>query len=271
MPRWGKRKLNLSKRVKILCYMLIFICIIFLLFVYIESQLEPILINIAKTRVKQIATNAINDAISAEIAKKTNFTDLIQFESDESGNVRAAIFNYSEFASIVGETTRRIEETLNDLEKLEESIKLGAVLKSDLLANLGPEIPISIIPVGSVQVSPRAEYQNAGINVVIMTVLIDIQAEVHVVIPFVTELTVIKSSVPIVQSQVFGDVPQFYYDGKGTYYENTGSSNNLPIQIFPETIIPNSQIEMESKPVSSNSSENYPVLGFEEFYPAISY
>ncbi|MGD9677508.1 MAG: sporulation protein YunB [Vulcanibacillus sp.] len=270
MPRWGKKKLNLSKRAKMLSYMLIFISIIIISFIYIESQLEPILINIAKTRVKQIATNVINDAISIEIAGKTNFKDLIQFELDENGNVRAAVFNYSEFASIVGETTKRIEETLNELEKLEESIQFGAVLNSDILGNMGPTIPISIIPVGSVKVSPRAEYQNAGINVVIMTVLIDIQAEVQVVIPFVTESTVIKSSIPIVQSQVFGEVPQFYYDGKGTYYGDTSNSGALPIQIFPETIIPSSQIEMESKPASSNSSEEFPVLGLEEFYPAIS-
>ncbi len=271
MARWGQKKININKKNRMFSYIVIFISIVFFTFAYVESQLEPILMNIAKARVKQITTNAVNDAISIKIARNTNFEDLIQFELDNNGNVRAAIFNYSEFARIVGEATTQIEDTLNDLEKLEESIKLGVVLNSDILANMGPSIPISVIPVGSVQVSPRAEYQNAGINVVIMTVMIDIRTEIQVVIPFVTELTVINYSIPIVQSQVFGDVPQFYYDGKGTYYGDTNGSGTLPIQIYPETIIPNSeQIEIESEPVSSSSINTQPVLGLEEFYPIIA-
>lgn len=271
MARWGKKKATINKKNRILSYILIFFSIIFILFVYVESQIEPILINIAKARVKQIATNAVNDAISTKIANNTKFEDLIQFDFDNNGNVRAAILNYNEFAKIVGDATLQIQETLNDLKSLEESVKFGAVLNSDILANLGPSIPIKILPVGSVQVSPRAEYQNAGINVVIMTVLIDVRTEIQVVIPFVSELSILQYSIPIVQSQIFGDVPQFYYDAKGTYYGNTGDSSTLPIQIFPESIIPNSEeIEIESDPVTSNLNEAMPVLGFEEFYPIIS-
>ncbi len=269
MPRWGTRRRGKIKKLKVF-YISSIISIILMgqTFFYIEKQLEPILISIAQARVKQIATNAVNDAISKKIAQNTNFKDLIQFETDQQGKIRAAVFNYSEFARIIGEATARVEDTLNDLEKLEENIKLGAAFNSEIFADMGPTIPITIVPIGSVQVNPKTQFQNAGINVVVMTVLMDISAEVQVVIPFVTAPTVITSSIPIAQTQIFGDVPQFYYDGKGTYYgQNPGSSQIPPIQIIPGApVVPNTSTP-ETAPSSTQPSD--PLPGVEEFYPLI--
>lgn len=275
MSHWGKRRIGLRKRRIIFFSFLIFFIFLFQTFIYIEKQLQPILISIAQTRVKQIATNAVNDAISKKIAQNTNFKDLIEFEMDQQGKITAAIFNYSEFARIVGEATVRVEDTLNDLDKIVEPIKVGAAFNSDLLADFGPTVPITIVPIGSVQVNPRTIYQNAGINVVVMTVLIDISAEVQVVIPFVTAPTVITSSVPIAHTQIFGEVPQFYYDGKGTYYgQYPSSSQTPPIQIIPGApITPNdsqSQYTNEAIPSSVDSIDSVdPIMGLEEFYPLI--
>jgi len=280
MPRWGKRRLRISKlrfkrlslkkRRLIFFSLLISFFLFFQTFLYIEKNLEPILVSIAQARVKQIATNAVNDAISKKIAQNTNFKDLIEFDYDNNGIIRAATFNYSEYARIVGEATARVELTLNELEKLKERIKLGAAFESELLADIGPEIPISIVPIGSVEVMPRLYFQDAGINGVIMIVLMDIKAEVQVVIPFVTEPTVIKTSIPIAQSTIFGEVPQFYYDGKGTYYgTNPSSSPNVPpIQIVPNmsgTPYDNSQGVFDSLPSISEGLYPYPLPGVDEF------
>lgn len=273
MARWGNRKIKIKKRRLIFISFLLFLFMAYQSFMYIERQLEPILMSIAQARVKQIATHAVNDAISKKIAQNTNFKDLIQFETDSEGKIRAAVFNYSEFARIVGEATARVEDTLKDLEKLEEHIKLGAVFNSELLSDYGPSIPISMVPVGSVQVTPRTTYQNAGINVVVMTVMMDIRAEVQVVIPFVTEAAVIQSSIPIAQSQIFGEVPQFYYDGRGTYYGSDpyGVPNVPPIQIVPAapTVPGSSGIEVYPEAVPSSSSNSNALPGFEQFYPVI--
>jgi len=275
MPRWGKRKkINIQKKKVVYFILIIFALFMLQSFIYIENHLRPILMSIAQARVKQIATNAVNDAISKKIAQNTNFEDLIKFEIDDQGKIRAAIFNYSEYARIVGETTARVEGTLNDLEALQEKIKLGAAFNSDILADLGPSIPITIVPMGSVQVNPRTIYQNAGINVVIMTVLMDIRAEVQVVIPFVTAPTVITSSVPIAQTQIFGEVPQFYYDGKGTYYGNNPNNSQIPPPLY---ITPGSPIVPSTGESGNSSSEAIPstidtiepIPGLEEFYPLI--
>lgn len=273
MARWGKRKAKINLKRRVFISILIFLLLFLQFFIYIDRKLEPILMSIAQARVKQIATNAVNDAISKKIAQNTNFKDLIEFETDNEGNIKAAMFNYAEYARIVGESTARVEETLNDLEKMEESIKLGAAFDSEILADYGPSIPIVMRPIGSVQVNPLTTYQSAGINVTIMTVVINIRAEVQVVIPFVTEPTIIETSVPIAQTQIFGEVPQFYYYG-GTYYNQDpyNTPNAPPIQIVPgtPTVPGNSEIEVTPDAIPSNSANNNNGLpGLEQFYPII--
>lgn len=282
MPRWGKRSFRIKgkspkkqKRRFMFIIFVIFLLLSLQTFLYIEKNLEPILMSIAKARVKQIATEAVNDTISKKIAQNNNYKDLLQFEKDGEGKIRAVVFNYSEYARIVAEATERVENTLKELSKLEERIKLGAAFNSEILADFGPEIPITIIPIGSVEVNPNPKYQNAGINGIIMTVMMDVTAEVQVVIPFVSEPTIITTSIPIVQTQIFGEVPQFYYDGKGTYYGNYPSSNNAsnapPIQIVPNVpFAPGSQITPpDALPSSGGVSGINEIPGLEPFYPLV--
>ncbi|WP_339061179.1 sporulation protein YunB [Tepidibacillus marianensis] len=246
MARWGRKRrkfkiprLNIRFQKKTITFfsILVFLGLVIQSFYYIEHQLQPILMRIAQARVKQIANKAVNDAISKKIAQNTNFKDLIQFELDDQGKIRAALFNYGEFARIVGETTARVEDTLSNLDKIVEPIKLGAAFNSEIFADMGPSIPITIVPIGHAEVIPKTTYQNAGINVVVMTVVIEIKAEVEVVIPFSQEPYTITSQVPIAQTQIFGDVPQFYYDNSGNF---TGTDQNKtqnvpPIQVVPQT------------------------------------
>ena len=276
MSRWGRKKVNLRKR-RIIFFSFLIMMLLFLQgFIVFENRLQPILMSVAKARVKQIATNAVNDAISKKIAQNSNFRDLIEFETDQQGKIRAAVFNSAEFARIVGETTERVENTMNDLNKIIEPIKFGAALNSELLADVGPTIPITIVPVGHVQVSPVPELQNVGINVVVMTVLLEIHAEVQVVIPFIQEPEVIVSRIPIAQTQIFGEVPQFYYNGSQISPYGSGMQ---PVPIMPGTpVIPsNDSTNYPSTPSSSiapsiptnSSSVAEPIPGFETFYPII--
>ncbi|MFV9511599.1 sporulation protein YunB [Tepidibacillus sp. LV47] len=237
--RWGKRRFNFRFEKKQILFfsIIVFLGLFIQTFFYIEHQLRPILMQIAQARVKQIANDAVNDAISKKIAQNTNFKDLIQFETDNHGKIRAALFNYGEFARIVGETTARVEDTLKNLDKIIEPIKLGAAFNNEILADIGPSIPITIIPIGHAEVTPKTTYQNAGINVVVMTVIIEIKAEVEVVIPFSQAPYTITTQVPIAQTQIFGDVPQFYYDNSGNYIgtDPNKAQNVPPIQVIPET------------------------------------
>jgi sporulation protein YunB len=199
-------------------------------FIYIEKNLAPALMEIAKIRVKQIATQAINDAISKKIAQNANFKELIEVMTDSDGNITMMMFNTMEYARIVGETTWRVQDTLHDLEQEAQPIPLGVALNSNILAQIGPDIPIELVPMGAAHVNLFPKTEEAGINTVIITVYIQIAAEVRIVIPFATDTEIVTTQIPISYATVMGKVPQFFYDGNGNSIGNpNGSTPNLNI------------------------------------------
>ncbi len=62
---------------------------------------------------------------------------------------------------------------------------------------------------------------DVGINMVLVEVYIRVIEEVAIVIPFDLEPEVVETEIPISYLLVVGDVPMYYYDGKGQPSEAT--------------------------------------------------
>lgn len=226
------RKPRLSRKTKkrIFFFSLVFFLAISLQsFLYVERNLAPALMEIAKIRVTQIATQAINDAISKKIAQGANFKELIDFVKDNDGKISMMMFNTTEYARIVGETTARVEHSLARLEESGDltTIPIGQALNSNILAEYGPHVPITLVPKGAASVNLYTKTEQSGINMVLVTAYVQIVVEVKVVIPFATDATIVKNDIPISSALVVGNVPQFYYDGNGNAVGKNNSAPNI--------------------------------------------
>jgi hypothetical protein len=54
---------------------------------YIEQNLRPPIMHLAQIRVKQIATEAINKAITSQVTQGKDFDNLVNWKTDSSGKV----------------------------------------------------------------------------------------------------------------------------------------------------------------------------------------
>ncbi|WP_235549567.1 sporulation protein YunB [Paenibacillus sp. Soil766] len=192
---------------------LVLFCIQF--FIFLERNLRPPLMNLAKVRVKQIATQAINSAIADHVAGGTNAEELIDWKMDKNNKITGFMLNYNEHMRITSEAIKTVQGELNNLESTADHIPLGQAMNSAILASFGPDIPIRLLPVGSVKVDINTRTQNVGINMVMFEVYVHIVAEVSVIIPFDSETEIVETEIPISYSLVVGDVPTYYYDNKG--------------------------------------------------------
>ncbi len=189
----------------------IFICIIFILvqsFLVIQNNLRPTIIALAQAKAKVLATEAINQAINQNIAKESRYEHLIFIQKDNEGNVILAEVNNMELARIQSLTTMNVQSVLKDLDKQQITVPLGQVLGSEILANLGPKIPITLVPIGTVSAKMEQKFQSSGINIVSHQVGIDITATVHIVIPFIKTDVKVNTYTPIVTATFFGRVPE---------------------------------------------------------------
>jgi len=199
-------------------------------YIYIERNIWPPLTNLAKVRMKQIATQAINSAISDTISRSTTFDRLIDWRTDKNGKTAGFMLNYSEHMKITADTITTVQNKLANLQSIPEHIPLGQAMHSSFLASFGPMVPVRLVPAGNVKVELNTRHQNAGINMILVEVYIHIIAEVSVIIPFDSEPEIVETEVPISYALVVGDVPTYYFDGKGN---PTGSNTPPPNLSIP--------------------------------------
>ena len=84
------------------------------------------------------------------------------------------------------------------------------MLGSQLLANYGPRIKVSIYPLGTVRTSVFDKFEAAGINQTRHQIYLDIETQVQVVVPLVSSEVTVSTQVPITDTVIVGPVPSFY-------------------------------------------------------------
>nr|WP_052702753.1 sporulation protein YunB [Paenibacillus beijingensis] len=213
----GRRASKPGSRRKrwIIIIMLLFLAGAVESFIFVERNLRPPLMQVAKLRVKQIATQSINKAITDQVATESDFEKLIDWKTNNEGKVSGFMLNYAEHMKITTQTIDTVQSTLVNMKEITEHVPVGQALDSAILASFGPRMPVKFEPLGSVQVELNTRQKDAGINMILVEVYIHIKAEVAIIIPFDTEPEEVESEIPISYLLVVGDVPMYYYDGKG--------------------------------------------------------
>ncbi|MDF2924072.1 MAG: yunB [Paenibacillaceae bacterium] len=224
--RFQSRAPRKSRRRRTILFLL-FITLVFALqsFIFLEKNLKPPLMKLAKVRVKQIATQSINSAITDRLSQGANYDKLIEWQRDNNGNVSSFVLNYAEHIRITSETVSTVQSQLMKLKSMPERIPLGQAMGSALLSSFGPDVPVRLVPVGNAQVSLNTRYENAGINMILAEVYIRIVVEVSVLVPFDSESEIVEMEIPVTYVLVVGGTPLYYMDNKGN---PVGGSAALP-------------------------------------------
>ncbi|TQR42252.1 sporulation protein YunB [Paenibacillus popilliae] len=236
---WSSRQSKPKrKRRAFFIALVIFTLLTVQLFVYVDRNVKGPLMHLAKIRVKQIATQAINRAITDQVMRGRELDKLIEWKTDSRGKVTSFVLNYNEHMRITSETVDIVESSLKNIHEISDKIPLGQALGSPLIASFGPRIPVKMEPQGAVKVELNTRPMDVGINMVLVEVYIKVTEEVAIVIPFDLEPEVVETQIPISYLLVVGDVPMYYYDGKG---QPVGANRekapalSLPMQSVPSS------------------------------------
>jgi sporulation protein YunB len=195
--------------------LLIFLGLTFQTFYYVEKNIQPTVREIARIRAEQLANDAIHEAINKKTISEVNFKDLVHFQKDNGGKIQVASFDNKEYLRIVMDATENVAHSLEKMEAVPQTLPLGQALGSSLLAQFGPKLQLTLVPFGSVHVEMDIKMKQAGINMVLVTVIMTVQTKVKIVIPFSTQPALVQTEIPISSALIVGSVPQFYYDGAG--------------------------------------------------------
>ncbi|HEX3043887.1 MAG TPA: sporulation protein YunB [Bacillota bacterium] len=197
------------------------ICIgIFLLLVAagiyaVDFRIRPTLIQLARTQANQMATRAINEAISARIVPDIHYQNLIKLQLNQAGEIALVQPNTGEINRISSVATLAVQKRLQNLPSQTLVVPLGQILGLRMMAGYGPSFPIKVIPVGFVESSIYDRFDTAGINQVRHRIILTIQATVKLIVPLVNQEVRVKTDVPLVETIIVGAVPNVYAGSGG--------------------------------------------------------
>lgn len=191
-----------------------FIILLFILLIYgfsfAEKIVKPAIFSIAEMKVKEIIIQIVNDAIHTEFAEDIDFNDFIMTKTNKEGKVVMLQANSVEMNRISSELALLIQSNFKDIISSHVKIAVGSIVGSQLLSQYGPILNLNVMPIGMSKVNFKTEFESMGINQTRHKIYLEVDTQAKIVIPFSMKTIDIKTTVPIAETVIVGDVPLNY-------------------------------------------------------------
>ena len=179
-------------------------------FLYIDHEIMPTVQAIGELKAQELTTRAVNQGVSLVLDQNIQYKDLIYIKEDNEGNITMMQANTMVMNRMASDVALNIQEQLKQIKAASERIPLGNALRSQLLAQYGPKIKLTVTPVGMVDVNFGTEFQQSGINQTRHRIFLIVNTSVRVIVPFSSNTIEIVTYVPIAETVIVGKVPHSY-------------------------------------------------------------
>ena len=196
---------------KLMLFLLVFfvVTILIMLNIYWKSTL-PTLIEIANARISAQTLLVVNEAVSFVMCDMQDFEQLLRVERDDGGNIVLLSSNTAEVNKLARKTAILSQRKLDELAKEELEIPFGTISGIPLLSEVGPDIIITVTPIGAVNCTFSSTFESVGINQTLHRMYVNVQCQIDLIIP--QSHHTVNSEIPILicESVIVGKVPTTY-------------------------------------------------------------
>lgn len=198
------------KKISIAFVSILILSILIGSFIYVDNSLRPTITVLAETKALELANRSINKAVAEVVKDDINYSDLINTKLDSQGKITLMQSNTIMMNKIASDVALLIQEELKQVKTTTSYIPIGTALKSPILAKYGPQLKVSIEPIGTVSVDFKTDFESSGINQTRHRIYLEAKTQVKVVIPLTTSTKEVKAQIPICETVIIGDVPNSY-------------------------------------------------------------
>ena len=194
----------------ILSILLLVSCLVF--GIKAASYLRRLTGEMAMSDAVDMVTLAVNDTVNRIMAEGDYTYDyFVSIEKDVNGNVAAISANMSRInavsAQILSEVVSAAENGVLDIR-----VPVGNLLGSNILMGKGPEVPVEVITLTSSYIDIENEIISTGINQAKHKIILKVDVDVDILIPWDVLTTRVESNVLIAETVIVGAVPETYVD-----------------------------------------------------------
>lgn len=186
----------------------------------ILKSIDPIFEELCKEEAMQIATDILNTE-STKVVHKYEYKDIVSITKNETDNTSILKTDVTVINDIASDIAVEVNKRLEELKQEKVQIPAGAIIGNKFISGFGPNINISIIPVGTVTTDVKTEFKAQGINQTVYRIYLEVLCNVNIVTSYKTINTEIVNQVLLVETLIVGSVPETYYNIEGLSEETT--------------------------------------------------
>ena len=206
--RVGYRRKH-TAAVIIISLLCVLILVLILLHIFLKRA-EPAFVAQTSNYSNTAFTDLVNKSI-IKIAETEEFKDFFEIISkDGTTTIEADTYKIN---TITSKLMIEVQNTLNNDYPAKLYIPLGSLTDYYILSSLGPSIPVKIVPISVVNCKIEDKFESVGINHTKQSIYLRIWVEMHYRGFLLDERETIETTVPIAETIITGDVPQYYGTG----------------------------------------------------------
>lgn len=203
-----KKYAAIAKKRRWMRRMMLFALALCAAFVLMERNFKPLVFSLAEARSASMASQVLYGALAEAMEEGVTYDDLMSVHMDERGQVALLSANTMAMNRLADRAGQAALRRLGDMSSERVSVPLGAALGLTLLAGNGPEVPVSIVPIGSVATEFATEFEACGINQTRHKVYLQLTASIRIVIPTGAKTTNVSANMLVAESIIVGSVPE---------------------------------------------------------------
>lgn len=160
-----------------------------------------------------MAVNVIENCIIKVLNEnEITYSSLVTIQKDENGKIASIETDIVKMNLVKSEISRVISEEILELDSKEISIPIGTIIGTSMLSGKGPKIKTEVTLSSNVSVAVDNNFVSTGINQTLHEIVINIDADIFVIMPRNNTSTQVNTNFCIAQTVIVGDVPETFAD-----------------------------------------------------------
>ena len=212
------KRIKVKKSDIVLLIIVLIIIVSYIMLKIFTYKSEPILMDYAKNKSINIVSSIINNSINEIISNKD--LNIININKNNRGDIVSLDFDNKKVNEILILSTNQILKSVLEMEdvnldKLNDNylvyyIPMGVIHDIPALVNIGPKIPFKFNIIGNVNSSTTNNIKEYGINSSLIEVLLNINLDVQVILPFKIEVISVEKNILLDSKIIQGNIPEYY-------------------------------------------------------------
>lgn len=212
---------------KIIFLIIVLIIIIFIAIIFVKilnNQIAPKVMDYSISEMKRVTSIILNRSINSDLLENIDMNRLFIVTKGDNDEVMTISLDSVIVNKINDDVSDACEDNLRLMEEgkyqvLKKKFNIGeeyfyvpsgVFFNNTILNSIGPKIPINLKIIGNVTSNIKTDVKEYGINNSLITVSVNIEVELMVILPFTSDYIKISNDIPISIKLIQGKVPQFY-------------------------------------------------------------